>query len=86
MDEYEGTNDVTFIYGDEKKGLKHIEDKHGKDVIPKVVDAVVYGEIKKYVRAKKTIHLEKDGYEAVLSLDEYGKKKTWLLTGWEIND
>ena len=25
----------------------------------------------------------KDGYEAVLSLDEHGKKKTWLLTGWD---
>ena len=28
------------------------------------------------------IFLEKDNYEAVLSLDENGKQKTWLLTGF----
>lgn len=25
----------------------------------------------------------KDGVQAVLSLDEHGQKKTWLLTGWD---
>ncbi|MDR0905774.1 MAG: DUF1073 domain-containing protein [Oscillospiraceae bacterium] len=84
LERYGGTNDITLIQGDKKKGLVHIEERHGAETVPKVIDAVVDGNIVKYVAAKKTIHVEKDGYEAVLSLDEHGEKKTWLLTGWKI--
>jgi phage-related protein (TIGR01555 family) len=85
LEQFGGTNDVTFVRGDEKKGLVHIASKHGVEAVPRVIDAVVDGEISKYVPGKKTIHIEKDGYEAILSLDEHGKKKTWLLTGWKID-
>jgi len=75
---------VTFITGDSKKGLKHIAERHGAKTVPKVINAVIEGDVTKHVANKKTVHLGKDGYEAVLSLDENGNKKTWLLTGRDI--
>ena len=83
LEQYGGTNDVTFIYGDENKGLFHIADKHGGiKTLLKVLDAVVDGNIIRYSAGNKTIVVSKGDYEAVLSLDENGKKKTWLLTGF----
>ncbi|MDR0645816.1 MAG: hypothetical protein LBG46_02215 [Elusimicrobiota bacterium] len=84
--QYGGSNDIAFIYGDEKKGLYHIAQRHGLDTLSKVIDAVINGEIDRFVEGNKTLHIVKDGYDAVLSLDENGQRKTWLLTGFEINN
>ncbi len=84
LERYGGTNDVTFIYGNDKKGLVHIADKHGGiKTLLKVFDTVVDGDIVSFTEKNKTVHLMKNGFEAILSLDEHGKKKTWLLTGWD---
>ena len=32
----------------------------------------------------KTVVLEKDGFEAVWALTEYGQQKSWLLNGWKV--
>ncbi len=85
LEQYGGTNDITFLWGDDKKGIYHIAYRRGLDTLLHVIDAVSDGEITKFVSEKKTVHIEKDGYEAILSLDEHGKKKSWLLTGWEID-
>ena len=82
LEQYGGTNDVTFIFGDNKKGIQHIAQKHGIKTLLGVFDSVIDGKITKFVKNKKTVHIEKNGIEAVLSLDEHGNKKTWLLTGW----
>lgn len=84
LEQYGGTNDVTFIFGNDKKGIKHIAQRHGKKTLLKVFDTVIDGEIKRYTANKKTVILSKGNYEAVLSLDENGNKKTWLLSGWDI--
>lgn len=84
LDQYGGTNDVTIIRGDAKKGLVHIEQRHGSACIAPVLEAVANGKITRFVEGNKTVHIEKDGYRAVLSLEEHGKKKTWLLTGFDI--
>lgn len=83
LDQYGGTNDVTFKFGDEKSGIRHIAEKHGLKTLLQVFDSVVDGKVSKFVKGKKTVHLQKNGVEAVLSLDENGNKKTWLLTGWD---
>ena len=83
LEQYGGTNDVTFKFGDEKKGIRHIAEKHGFKTLLQVFDSVVDGEVIKFVKGKKTVHILKNGIEAVLSLDEHGNKKTWLLTGWD---
>jgi hypothetical protein len=41
------------------------------------------GKVERFSATKKTVILKNDGFEAVLSLDEHGKQKTWLLTGWK---
>ena len=80
--QYGGTPDVTFIWGDNNKGLQHIAQKHGADILPQVIDTVVAGRVERFTASKKTLVLQKGNIEAVLSLDEHGKQKTWLLTGW----
>ncbi len=81
--QYGGDADVHFMYGDRKKGLQHIGLKRDPSVVGGVLRAVAIGQDVENVPAKKTVRISHDGYTAVLSLDENGKKKTWLLTGWE---
>ena len=82
---YGGTNDVTLVWGDGKKGLAHIGNKRGPEVVGNVIRTILDGDVAKFVASKKTLHITWNGYEAVLSLDEHGKNKTWLLTGWGQN-
>lgn len=84
LEQYGGTNDVTIIRGNEKKGLLHIERRHGNASVAPVLEAVANGKIARFSRGNKTVAIQKDGYEAILSLEEHGKKKTWLLTGYDI--
>lgn len=84
LEQYGGTNDVTFIFGNDKKGIQHIAQKHGAKTLLNVFDTVVDGKIVRYVKGNKTVVIGKGNYEAVLSLDEHGNKKTWLLSGWDI--
>lgn len=86
LEQYGGTNDVTFVFGNDKKGIKHIAQKHGAKTLLKVFDTVVDGKVLRYVPNKKTVVLSKSDYEAVLSLDENGNKKTWLLSGWNTKE
>ena len=86
LEQYGGTNDVTFVFGNDKKGIKHIAQKHGSKTLLKVFDTVVDGKVLRYVPGKKSVVLSKGDYEAVLSLDENGNKKTWLLSGWNTKE
>ncbi|GHU19356.1 hypothetical protein FACS1894163_12130 [Spirochaetia bacterium] len=85
LEPYGGTGDVTFIWGDKKKGLYHIGYRRGPDVVGNVIKAVIRGEIIRNSDVKKTVTLSDNGYEAVLSLDLHGTNQTWLLTGWKEN-
>ena len=51
----------------------------------RVIDAVADGKILRFVKGNKTVVLEKDGFEAVLALTEYGQQKSWLLSGWKVD-
>ncbi len=86
LEQYGGTNDVTIIRGDAKKGLVHIERRHGTACIAPVLEAVANGKITRFSPNNNTVAIQKDGYEAILSLEEYRKKKTWLLTGYDIRE
>ncbi len=83
--QYGGTNDITFCWGNNKKGIYHIAYRRGIDTLLQVIDAVADGKILRFVEGNKTVILEKDGFEAVLALSEYGKQKSWLLSGWKTN-
>jgi hypothetical protein len=81
--QYGGTDDVSFLWGDNKKGLYHIGCRRGADVVREVITAVIEGSVVRRQAQKKTVILAYNGYEAVLALDMNGDKNTWLLTGWE---
>ena len=90
LEQYGGTNDVTIVQGwaaegGKGAGLSHIIKEHGEGVIPGVLEAVIDGKVLRATKVGGKVHkvtLVKGDYEAVLSLNEYGKKKTWLLTGF----
>ena len=86
LEQYGGTSDVTFLWGDEKKGIQHIGEKRGAEVVWEVIRTVSEGKISKYVKSKKTVHIVSGNIEAVLSLDKHGQQKTWLLSGWVIGE
>lgn len=56
----------------------------GYEVAQKMMDVLVYGHITKTVPSKQCVHLQKDGFEAVVSLDWMGDRVNWLLTGWRV--
>lgn len=56
----------------------------GKQVAKKLMDVIVYGKISNVEVEKQCVHLQKDGFEAVISQNWNGNKVNWLLTGWRI--
>lgn len=78
-----GSPDVAISWGNAKYGLSKIGARRGAEVVGRVLRAVAVGTIERHSDAKKTVLLAHEGGRAVLSLDENGKRKTWLLTGWE---
>ncbi len=93
-------NEITFVWGEPGDtynkfkgghGISHIiakrdsETGDGLEVAIKLVEVIARGELHKEVVAKDTVHIIYDGYEAVLSKSRFGKKETWVLTGWKIN-
>ena len=71
-----------------KRDYEHAKDpkafpETGLQVVKKLMDVIVYGTIAKTVPAKQTVHLQKDGFEAVISQNWNGNKVNWLLTGWK---
>lgn len=81
LEQYGGTNDIAFLKGNENGGIEHLNIKH-KDDIDGVINAIVNGNVIKYVPNRK-VQIENNGYIALLSLDYFGNKKTWLLTGYK---
>ena len=41
LEQFGGTNDVTFIQGNANKGLVHIEKRHGTKTVPHIIEAVI---------------------------------------------
>ena len=73
LEQFGGTNDITFYWGNEKKGIYHIAYRRGVDTLFHVIDTVADGKINRFVEGNKTVVLEKDGYEAVLALTEHNQ-------------
>ena len=71
-----------------KRDAEHAKDpklfpETGIQVVKKLMDVIVYGTVVKTVPAKQSVHLQKDGFEAVISQNWNGDKVNWLLTGWK---
>ena len=71
-----------------KRNYEHSADpaafpETGMEVARKLMDVIVYGTVAKTIPAKQCVHLQKDGFEAVISQNWHGDKVNWLLTGWK---
>lgn len=83
--------DIDLVWGDNKKGFKHIIDEHinvllpdfkdEEDAINRIEDIINNGTIVKEGDGKATF--EKDGYKVVVSKNIEGKKKNWVLTAFD---
>lgn len=81
LEKYGGTNDISLLKGNEDGGIEHIYQKHSND-IDGIIDTLIKAPVVEYVKNRK-VFIENDNYKVVLSLDYYGNKKTWLLTGYK---
>ena len=90
----EGVGDVAFYWGTpgvgEKfkrgEGLAHIDAKHGRETLDMMPEVIARGRVVDHQREGvegERIHINYNGYTAILSLWKYGGKETWLLTGWK---
>jgi len=61
-----------------------LKNQNGTVLAGKLIEVICFGTIYKTIVSKQTIHIRKDNYEAVLSLDLHGNKVCWLLTGYKI--
>lgn len=89
LKEYGGSNNITIDKGialpkHKGYGLEHIADKHGNKAVYEVLNAVANGQIVRYIKSNQTVAIQHNGYEAILSLREGKRQKTWLLTGYDI--
>ncbi len=84
LEQYGGTNDVTLIRGNKKEGILHIIENGREHYLGDILDTVVEGKIIRRVEGNNSIVLQKDNVQAILALERFRQKKTWLLTGWDI--
>jgi dsDNA-binding SOS-regulon protein len=63
---------------------EHEQKGEGLKTAEKLIEVALLGQIIRAVKAKETVHIEKDGYEVVLSLNWNGNKVNWILTGYKI--
>ena len=78
---YGESNDIALLKGNAKGGITHIDTEHKED-IDGVVDTILNGKVTNHVKNRK-VFLETEDYLVILSLDYFGNKKTWLLTGYK---
>lgn len=81
LEQYGGNNNIAFIKGTKKGGVAHFATKH-KDDIEYIINVLINGKITAAVPNRK-VFIEDENYLAILSLDYFGDKKTWLLTGYK---
>ena len=67
-------------------GLSHIIAKHGAEAVEPVLETIARsGKVKRVVFKNKDRRVLRHGsHEVILDLRMYGKRMTWLLTGYKI--
>lgn len=87
IDNFKGGNGIAHIIAKrnwEGKTNTKLKNQKGIDVAKKLIDVIVNGKIVKTIKTKQTVFIHKDGYEAILSLNWFGNKITWLFNGYKI--
>lgn len=74
---------IDFIYGDSSGGIAHIVEKHGHDVVRKLPEVLVRGEVGPAYQQGQKRNVKHGPYTATLRLDRDGKDEKWVLTLFE---
>lgn len=82
----EGLGDISLIYGDKDKGLAHILDRHGQEMLDRLPDLLANGVMYSKLGQKDRVYIGTPDAEATIRLDWDGKARTWLVTAFERYD
>ena len=82
----EGLGDISLIYGDKDKGLAHILDRHGQEILDRLPDLLANGVMYSKLGQKDRVYIGTPEAEATIRLDWDGKARTWLVTAFERYD
>lgn len=77
---------IAFIYGNEKMGLRHIESKHGQQVLSSVPEVLRNGRLlsdTENLPRAYIITADDPSRVAVIRLDWNGEAKAWLVTSFD---
>lgn len=80
--EYGGGSDIWLKWGGDNAGLQKILNRRGPDVLSRVLRTLADGSVERVSESNQRLVLKLGTARAVLSLDDHGSRKSWLLTGW----
>lgn len=80
-----GVGHIAFRYGDSKSGVAHIVERHGEETARKMPSVIGNGSIShiETAQGRDRVHIEHEGFRAVLSPDYHGEPGHWLVTGFQ---
>ncbi len=82
--EHPDLGNIAFVYGNENFGLRHIQYKHGDDVLADLPRVLRDGHITKQLSDRVYIQTnDTPPRAAVIRLDYDGQQKTWLVTSFD---
>lgn len=77
---------IDFVYGDEKKGLRHIEAKRGRAFVDRLPEILRNGAVVRRPEFKDRVYIVESADDparvAAIRLDYDGREKVWLVTAF----
>ncbi len=76
---------ISFYAGDQRGGVTHIVEQHGRDVAMRLPTVIARGKLgTQYTTAsgRARVNINYQGYRAVISPDRHGAEENWLVTGF----
>lgn len=74
---------IDFIYGDKDGGIAHIVEKHGSEIVGKLPEVLIRGDLGKPYQHGQKRNITHGPYTATVRLDRDGKNEKWVLTLFE---
>ena len=74
---------IDFIYGDKDGGIAHIVEQHGSEIVGKLPEVLIRGDLGKPYQHGQKRNITHGPYTATVRLDRDGKNEKWVLTLFE---
>lgn len=78
----EGIGEISLIYGDKDKGLAHILERHGQEMLDRLPDLLRNGVLYSKTNQRDRVYIGTPNEEAVVRLDWDGDAKTWVVSAY----